>query len=153
MKLCRLQHLLISPQTQVIDESKTTRGSKPTIDFFLNGRLMTYLELTRNGVDLAKHFDKFETPDGKYYKHREKYAILDFDLSTESSTVRVPEKYQNKGLDKKLYSFVKRENALYIGNQRLYSNVSKFLKSGPLNMSKKTFSTLSLLFRLNKLCK
>jgi hypothetical protein len=148
MKLCRLQHLLISPQTQVIDKSKTTRGSRPAVDFFLNGRLMTYLELTRNGVELAKHFDKFENPDGKYYVHRDKYAILDFALSTESSTVKLPEKYQKNGLDKRLYSFVKRENALYVGNQKVHSNVSKFLKSSPaLDMGKRMFTTLSRLFR------
>ena len=154
MKLCRLPHLFISPQTQVTANSKTTPESKPSIDFFLNGRLKKYLELTRNGVDLAKHFDKFENPDGKYYVHREKYAILDFDLSTNSSIVKVPEKYQNEGLDKRLYSFVKRENALYVGNQRVHSNVSKFLKSSPaLDMGKRMFTTLSRLFRLKKLCK
>jgi hypothetical protein len=148
MKLCRLQHLFISPQTQVIDKSKTTRGSKPTIDFFLNGRLKTYLELTRNGVELAKHFDKFENPDGKYYVHRENYAILDFALSTGSSIVKLPEKYQKNGLDKRLYTFVKRENALYVGNQRVHSNVCAFLKSSPtLDMGKRVFTTLSRLFR------
>jgi hypothetical protein len=147
MKLCRLEHLFISPQTQV-DKNITTRGSKPTIDFFLNGRLMKYLELTRNGVELAKHFDKFENPNGKYYKHRENYAILDFNLSTKSSTMKVLEKYQKNGLDKRLYCFVKRENALYVGNQRVHSNVSKFLKSSPaLGMGKRMFTTLSRLFR------
>ena len=157
MKLCRLQHLFISPQTQVIDESDTTsiRGSKPTIDFFLNGGgLMKYLELTRNGLELKKHFDKFEKQKGKYYMHRRKYAILDFDLSTDSSIskVQLPEKYQKKGLNKKLYRFVKRENTLYVG-ERVYPNVSKYLKSSPpLDMGKRMFTTLSRLL-LKNLCK
>ena len=149
MKLCRWPILLISPQTQVIiDKSEIRRGCKPTVDFFFNGRLNTYLELTRNRLELEKHFDKFEIPGGNYYIHRDNYAILDFDLSSKPPNEKMPAKYKGKGLEKIMYSFVLRENALYVGNKMAHSNVSKFLKSSsPRDMGKRMFTTFSKLIR------
>jgi hypothetical protein len=138
MKLCKMGQLYVSPQTKVIERMESTRGSKPTIDFFLNGKLTTYLELTRDGLDLKKHFDKFESPVGKYYAHRKNYAILDFVLS-KSTPSQVPKEYDTEEIKKRMYSFVKSRNALYLGDKLIRHGVSKYLKTPPLT---RMFSTI-----------
>jgi hypothetical protein len=138
MKLYKIDHLYIAPQTQVIDGNERTRGSKPTIDFYFNGKLNRYLELTRNGLDLKKHFDKFESPEGKYYAHRKNYAILDFALSKPNPS-QVPKEYDTEEMNKRMYSFVKSDNALYLGDKLIRHGVSKYLKTPPLT---RTFSTI-----------
>jgi hypothetical protein len=140
MNLSKISHLYISPQTQIFDKNKKKGGSKPTIDFFLNGRLSTYLELTRDGLDLEKHFDKFEQPTGSYNAHKDHYAILDFSLSSLNPT-ELPTKYN--GMGNKMYSFVKMQNTLYKGNEAVLKGVSKFLKSPGV----RTFSTVLKHFR------
>jgi hypothetical protein len=138
IKIRQIDHLYIAPQIQVIDGNKRTRGSKPTIDFYFNEKLNRYLELTRNGLDLKKHFDKFESPEGKYYAHRKNYVILDFVLSKPNPS-QVPKEYDTEEIKKRMYSFVKSKNALYLGNKLIRHGVSKYLQTPPL---KRMFSTI-----------
>jgi hypothetical protein len=138
IKIRQIDHLYIAPQIQVIDGNERTRGSKPTIDFYLNGKLNRYLELTRDGLDLKKHFDKFESPVGKYYAHRKNYVILDFVLSKPNPS-QVPKEYDTEEIKKRMYSFVKSENALYLGDKLIRHGVSKYLQTPPL---KRMFSTI-----------
>ncbi len=69
--LSGIEGLYVSPQTQVVSESRSGT-KKPTIDFYLNGKLDTYLEFVRNGSLLKLHCDK--SKDGLFKSKRLNYA-------------------------------------------------------------------------------
>ena len=135
MKLCHINQLCVSSQTPMIDLINTTNVNGP-INLCLSGnQLKTYLDLTLDGINLDKHFDKFENPTGVYRTHKHNYAILDISISRQEPAP-LPPAYT--GLEGKLYTFVKSQNALYKGNKMIQSNVSRFLNSSTV----RTFSTM-----------
>jgi hypothetical protein len=99
---------------------------RPTIDFYLNGRMNKYLELTRNGSNLKEHFDKFERQDGPYHEHKDKYVILDFQLKSHKQTL-VPEEYRHCG--KNFYCYVLMQNSLFRNGKLVKDNVSHNIAS------------------------
>jgi hypothetical protein len=122
MKLAECKTLSIAPQTPIEKES-VKPGPNPTIDFFLNGRLNMYLELTKDSSKLKHHFDKFETG---VYRGIKNYAILDIVIKGDEPK-ELPPKYSH--LNDKYFSFVKQKNALYHNGKLVRSNVSTRLKS------------------------
>jgi hypothetical protein len=87
-KIAEIEGLYVSPQHIVSGEAgEAGRGGQlPTIDYFVNGKHNTFIELVRDSSKLAEHFDKFELDGaapgqskhtGKYYKYRDNYVILD----------------------------------------------------------------------------
>jgi hypothetical protein len=89
-----------------------------------------YLELTRNGLEVHKHFEKFESPSGPYYRHRAAYMILDIELrrglpvTFDSAFVPGPFfKLEN------YLCFVRSTNSLYRGKTLIATSVSHFLPS------------------------
>jgi hypothetical protein len=111
MKL--IEGLFVVPQKQ-IPKSVPTCGKSPTVDFYLNGKLDTYLELVRNGSLLEKHFDRFEQEEGAYYSKKHRYAILDLELDKYQPN-EIPIKY--KAISGKYWCFVKPMNCLYHGGK------------------------------------
>jgi hypothetical protein len=122
-RLIEIPHLFVSPQTPVHEHKvmQPKHGMRPTIDFYLNGRMNKYLELTRNGSNLKEHFDKFERQDGPYHEHKEKYVILDFQLQSDKPT-SVPEEYQH--CRNNFYCYVLMRNSLYKNGQLVKEKVS-----------------------------
>jgi hypothetical protein len=98
---------------------------------YLNGRLDMFLDLTRNGVDLRGHFDKFEDAKGAYKSYADRYAILDFELNRPTPG-RMPKKYNTEAHRQKLFTYVLRTNALYRGGRLVKSGVSSNIKTPPL---------------------
>ncbi len=136
-KLASLPHLYISPQT-VVTRSLKQPGQSPTIDFYLNGKLNMYLELTRDGSQIAAHFDKFEKEDGPYYKHRDRYAIIDFNFELKKEPV-LPRQYAHKS--DSYYTFSINTNTLYRGRKVIKTGASRFLPAV------RSMSTLTKLLR------
>jgi hypothetical protein len=127
-RLLQIPGLFVSPQTPVIvDKSADSkRGMHPTIDFYLNGRLNMYLELTRNGWNVKQHFDKFEMEDGPYRKQKKNYVILDFELKSHKPTL-VPKEYVQCGDN--FYCYVLMRNSLYKNGKLVKENVSHNIPS------------------------
>ncbi len=130
-KLARIPQLYVSAQCPV-PKMIRTRGQSPTIDLFINGTMNKYLEFVRNGLQLQDHFDKFESPSGPYHRHRERYAIVDFQLRGREKAYPVhftaPEGRTHIG---PLYRFYVQSNTLYKDGVLLKCGVSMFLPTPP----------------------
>jgi hypothetical protein len=124
-RFVEIPQLYVSPQTPVRQQD-TKRGMSPAIDFYLNGRLNMYLELTRNGLKLQQHFDKFERQDGAYHRQKDQYVILDFQLKSDHPTA-VPAEYKHCG--DKLFCYVLNRNSLYRNGILVKANVSHNIAS------------------------
>jgi hypothetical protein len=140
-KIAGIKGLYVSPQHVVPREAGEARrrGQLPTIDYFLNGKHNTFIELVRDSSKLAEHFDKFELDGaapgqkskhaGKYYQYRDNYVILDLVLSKAQPTP-IPEKHAKAALSK-YYSFVAATNTLYLAGRVVKENVSSRLPQHP----------------------
>ena len=126
-----LTNVIVSFQPRTMYEDRKGRGAKPLIDFIFDGRINLGIEvalnLTANGI--KEHLDRF---DNKYSALKKNGVVLHID--TESETPKLIEKSLdgNKDPNGKIYTFLKRCNALYRGSELIESNVSVNLKS-PIN--------------------
>jgi hypothetical protein len=119
VKAC-LPDVWIAPQ---LSEEQTGRRRKPKTDFFVNGRMDMGIALALN-VDMTsldEHLGRFDNK----YKRYENGAL--FHLDTKNESPLVP-KLKGKH---PVYTFLKKENALYCNSDRVQSNVSRFLPSPP----------------------
>jgi hypothetical protein len=122
LKAC-VPALWVAPQPRTKYEEQTGPGRKPVIDFAFNGRMDMGIELALdvNMTSLVEHLGRF---DNKYKRYKTGAV---FHLDTKNESPVVPE------LDGKqpVYTFLKKENALYCNSNLVQSNVSRFLKSPP----------------------
>jgi hypothetical protein len=82
----------VSPQYCIKAESVPLQqgigkaGHPPTVDFYINGKINTFVEVIRNGSNLDKHISRFDK-DGRYYQRmmdfKSDYVIFDIDLEKE----------------------------------------------------------------------
>ncbi len=65
--MCQIEGLFVVPQEQV-SKSVGTCGKNPTVDFYLNGKLDTCLELVRNGslLNISTDWNKRREHTAKY---------------------------------------------------------------------------------------
>jgi len=124
LRLYAIKPLFVSTQYQIPNNKP---GAIPAVDFYINGRISTLVELIKDGSKLEEHFDRFEEPTGAYYSYNQKYVIFDFETKKEKPT-EIPQKYAKK-LVGKYYCFVKSTNKLYCDGIVVCKNVSNHLKS------------------------
>ena len=140
-KIAGIEGLYVSPQHIVSREAGEAgrKGQLPTIDYFVNGKHNTFIELVKDSSKLAEHFDKFELDGaapgqksehaGKYYQYRDNYVILDLVLGNAKPTP-IPKKHAKAALSK-YYSFVAATNTLYHAGRVVKENVSSRLPQHP----------------------
>ena len=129
-KIAGIEGLYVSPQ-HIVSREAGEAGRKVqmlTIDYFVNGKHNTFIELVKDSSKLAERFDKFELDRaasgqkrehaGKYYQYRDNYVILDIVLSKAQPTP-IP-----KAALSKYYSFVVATNTLYHAGYVVKENVS-----------------------------
>lgn len=139
-KIAGIEGLYVSPQHIVSREAGEAggKGQLPTIDYFVNGKHNTFIELVKDSSKLAEHFDKFELDGaapgqnskhaGKYYQYRDNYVILDLVLGKAKPT-SIPR--QHAKAQSKYYSFVAATNTLYHAGRVVKENVSSRLPQHP----------------------
>ncbi len=100
-----------------------TAGHPPTVDFYLNGRLDTVLEIILNATksSFKTHAARFEGKGA--YSHFKNTVLLNFDTKRVTSP-QFTHKIQN-------YTFLKQTNQLFKGSKLLKSNVSVKLSAPP----------------------
>ena len=110
-RLARLKSLHIAPSFQV---------DSGWIDYFLNGRINSYLELLRNGDRVQAHVDRFKK-GGTYESvgSNGNYALLDIELKSLD-----PKSIELKIATPKFYTFVRMSNSLYLGSTLIKTNVA-----------------------------
>ncbi len=160
-----IDQLFVSPQHKVTgrQDLPVTRGQKLTIDYYINGKIDTYVELMRDGSagDLEKHADKFELKGVVARKKRDNNSPIVFkaagaynhvhqdncvllNIMSVGSPVEMPVNYE--GVRHRCYTFVKDHNALYKGSTLLRRNVSQYLPQTPADFTKKSYNTMSVKF-------
>jgi len=126
-----LGSLYLQPQSQI---ERVGRGTNPTIDFFANGRLRTYIECAKNVSDLTGKLEKFIIPGKQYYKKEilKRFVIFHFDLRAREpqTPLHLPELYPD--YHDRIFTFVKTHNALFQGSKRIALNLVQDLPSVPL---------------------
>lgn len=130
-RLARLKSLHIAPSFQV---------DSGWIDYFLNGRINSYLELLRNGDRVQAHVDRFKK-GGTYESvgSNGNYALLDIELKSLD-----PKSIELKIATPKFYTFVRMSNSLYLGSTLIKTNVASIPSPNiPINSSikKRSFTT------------
>ncbi len=123
-----LPNVVVSFQPRTMYEDRKVRGAKPLIDFIFDGRIDLGIEvaLNLNADGIKEHLDRF---DNKYSALKKNGVVLHID--TESETPKLIEKSldENEDPNDKIYTFLKRRNALYRGSELVASNVSVNLQS------------------------
>ena len=113
--LCKYERLYVSPHHKHNSES---------INYFINGKYNTFIELILDSAHVTRHFNKFE--GGAYNKSN--YVILD--LKADGTGANDVAKYP-AGTQDRLYTFFLQSNALYKGEKLIHQGVSKFLRNNP----------------------
>jgi hypothetical protein len=122
VKAC-LPDVWIAPQPRTMSEEQTGRRRKPKIDFFVNGRMNMGIALALD-VDMTSLDEHLGRCDNKY-KRCKNGVVFHLDTKNESPLVTKLEGKQP------VYTYLKKENALYCNSDRVQSNVSRFLPSPP----------------------
>ncbi len=112
--LCKNEELLVSPQ------HRTDPETQAMVDYYINGKYNTFVELILDSNEVKRHFDKFE--GGEY-----NYVILDLRPYDTDKVAKFP-----PGKEDRFYTFFLRSNSLYKGATFLRGNVSKFLRNYPV---------------------
>ena len=143
-----MEYCYISHQHIILKLIKT-RGKEPAIDYFINSKINTYIELIRDSHNLEEHFDRFELKDG-HYSTSKPYAILDI-ICTDTVPAKLPQKYSKLG--HRYYSFVKQTNKLYQGSKVINECVSSNFKSHPYSTLRVVKPAINLKFGVGLLSK
>lgn len=115
--LCKYQRLYVSPQ------HRTDSARRSMIDYYINGKYNTFIELILDSGHVQHHFDKFE--DG-VYNNKPSYVILDLQPCDTEEVAKFP-----PGKEDLFYTFFLQSNSLYKGKQLVRANVSQFLRNVP----------------------
>jgi len=125
-RLGQLKTLHIAPSFQV---------GNGWIDYFINGRINSYLEFIRNGDRIQEHVNRFKK-GGRYESvgANGNYAILDIELK--ESTLK---SIKIKEATPRFYTFLKMTNSLYLGPKLIKENVARI--PSPNSSTKRSFAT------------
>jgi hypothetical protein len=88
------------------------------VDYYLNGTLDMFLELTRNGSLLEQHFQRFQE-GGRY--HGKKFVLLDIELTKARAPVPLPESVRM--YEEHRFTYVVQLNTLYRGTAVFHTGV------------------------------
>ena len=134
-----LQDVSVSVQVRTKHHEHLKSGPKPIINFFFNGNLNMNIELALNlnADQITEHHRRVEEHYSRYKKNG---IVLHFQTDGENPVLDVKEAYHTLEAKNRVYTFVKKQNALYRGSRLVQSNVSRFLPSPPI----RSLSTVSL---------
>lgn len=116
----RIENLFLISQAAISRAAVLKRGRRSTVDFLLNGRLnTTALEVVRNGTtsSLEQHFHRFDV-DTRWPN----CAVLNLQMTGKGLA-------HSRADDKRLFTFVREDNALYWGSKLHKPNVMLRLRS------------------------
>jgi len=134
-----VSNVWLAPQVRTLFSDHKGPGSKPLIDFCFNGRLNMGVELALNvdNAGVQEHLARFE----KNYKRYKSNGFI-FHILTERETPVVSMKapYDTLEAKNRVYTFIKKKNALFRGEVLIRENVVKSLSSPP----SRAYSTLGL---------
>ena len=134
--MAAIPEIYISPQHVITESSLGKKGAKPTVDFYINGELDTYIELVRDSSLLDDHFKRFDKGLNGKYGVCDNYIILDIVL-TKDAPAKVAKEYENHHL-----TYVKSHNALYRGQKLIKSSVIASLpRTSPSYTNSRKIST------------
>jgi hypothetical protein len=146
-----LPSIWLGPQIRTMFADHKGPGSKPLIDFCFNGHLDMGIELALNEDDagVQEHLARF---DNNYKRYKNSGFVFHILTEKEVPVVSMKTPYDTLEAKNRVYTFVKKRNALFRGSGLIKENVVKSLPSPPPRASR-AFSTLGLKSMLNLLRK
>ena len=82
-------------------------------DYFVNGKLNTFIELIRDSDDVVGHFDRFVKTGGAYFAQKKRFAVLDI-VTNGNTPFKLPQSYEK--YEDQFYTFIVTENELNKGS-------------------------------------
>jgi NDP-sugar pyrophosphorylase family protein len=117
----------MAPQVRLQSDERKTCDAKPImLDFLFNGRLnmgiVLALNLNAKGIgDYLKRFDK------DYKRLKDNGFVLHFDTERDSPIIDLAEPYNSKEVQNRIYTYIKKKNALYCGGVVVQQNASRYI--------------------------
>lgn len=114
----------------IVNRSHQERA-KPLIDFYFNGRVNLGVELVlnENAGGVQEHLQRF---DDKYIRFKDNGVVFHIQTKKEEPVLDMKPPYDTEMAKNRVYTFVKKRNALYQGSNLVQSNVVRCLPSPPV---------------------
>ncbi len=132
-----LEGVWVAPQIR----SQSDERKKPLLDFFLyfNGRLNLGIEVALNlrAEGIREHLERF---DADYKLLKDNRFVLLFDTENDGPIINMEKPYDTLEAKNRIYTYIKKKNALYCGKTMVRKDVSRYIPSPP----KRSFSAIAV---------